>query len=160
MGVFLRWGAFGIIAVAALLYAYNASKDLAGNRQARAAREPVVREEAGPSAVAEAEVETDVEAETAVESQSAVPNESEPDMPVLCEEERLVAERALKFRRDGEPLDRLLRIQVIAFEGDAKRRERLEAVARQWFEREGRDPNAAVLREEVLRDCRRVNPSP
>ena len=29
MSVFLRWGVFGILAVAALIYAYNASKRLA-----------------------------------------------------------------------------------------------------------------------------------
>ncbi len=30
MSVFLRWGIFGILGVAALLYAYNASKRLGG----------------------------------------------------------------------------------------------------------------------------------
>jgi hypothetical protein len=77
------------------------------------------------------------------------------EMPAACEEERLVAERALKYRRDGEPFDLLLRMQTIVFQNDEKRRERLEAVARQWYEREGRDPDAATLRGEVLRDCLR-----
>jgi hypothetical protein len=81
-------------------------------------------------------------------------------MPAPCEEERLVAERALKYRRDGEPLDRLMRIHTIVFQNDPKRRERLEAVARQWYEREGRDPDAAALRGEVLRDCRRFMAAP
>jgi hypothetical protein len=35
MGVFLRWGVFGILVVAALVYAFNASKKLAENRQAK-----------------------------------------------------------------------------------------------------------------------------
>jgi hypothetical protein len=57
-------------------------------------------------------------------------------------------------------MDRLLRIDRIAFQSDAKRRERLELVARQWFEREGRDPDAVALRGEVLRDCRTALSAP
>ena len=35
MGVFLRWGIFGILAVAAMVYAYNASKRMAENHQSQ-----------------------------------------------------------------------------------------------------------------------------
>jgi len=154
MTVFLRWGVFGILAVAALLYAYNASKDLARKRQASS--EPVVSQ--GDSSADETESGEQETAES--EPEPELTAEAEPAMPSVCEDEKLVAERALKFRRDGEPLDRLLRIQVIAFQDDEKRRERLEAVARRWYERDGRDPNAAVLRAEVLRECRNAAPAP
>jgi hypothetical protein len=144
MSVFFRWGIFGILAVAAVLYAYNASKRLSERRAPAPA--PVVSQESPEVAVTEADPTAGREEES--------PPEDVPPMPEACEEERLVAERALKMRRDGEPLDRLLRMDRIAFQSDVKRRERLEAVARRWFEREGRDPDAASLRGEVLRDCR------
>ena len=144
MGVFLRWGVFGILAVAALLYAYNASKRLAERRPA-----PVVASQ--DAAEEEAEV---VEQATTEEEPGEEPEPLEP-LSAACEEERQVAERALKMRRDGEPIDRLLRIPVIVFQEDAVRRARLEEVARQWYEREGADPAAAGLRAEVLRSCRR-----
>ena len=158
MSVFFRWGVFGILAVAALLYAYNASKSLAEKHEAKS---PPVVSQSGSG-----DDEEDEEDEAPVDDAVDGPEESEPltedvlEMPVVCEEERLVAERALKYRRDGEPLDRLMRIHAIVFESDVKRRERLEAVARQWYEREGRDPNAAALRDEVLRECRRFMAAP
>jgi hypothetical protein len=148
MGVFLRWGVFGILAVAATLYAYNASKRLAERRPPPA---PVV---ASPEAGEEEPGEE--ESAEAMASEEAEPVEA---LPAACEEERQVAERALKMRRDGEPIDRVLRIQIIVFQSDEMRRARLEAVARQWFDREGADPNAAALREQVLRDCRRATPA-
>lgn len=156
MSVFFRWGVFGILAVAALLYAYNASKSLAEKHEAKS-----------PPVVSQGGAGDDKEDEALEDDASDEPAEPEPltedvvvEMPAVCEEERLVAERALKYRRDGEPFDRLMRIQAIVFANDVKRRERLEAVARQWYEREGRDPNAAALRGEVLRDCRRFMASP
>ncbi len=153
MGVFLRWGVFGILAVAALVYAYNASKSLADKRGAKPV--PVVSQEESPD-------EEDAEPEDGAEPDvsSDLDGDEEQEMPAVCEEERLVAERALKYRRDGEPFDRLLRIQQIAFQEDAQRRARLEAVARQGYAREGRDPNAAALRREVLSDCRKFRPAP
>ena len=150
MGVFLRWGVFGIVAVAALLYAYNASKRMAERRQSQAEAPAAVTEGA------EATEEEDLEpGNREVIRSDPLPEE----MPEICDEERQVAERALKMRRDGEPLDRLLRIQIIAFQKEAGRRERLETVARQWYEREGRDPGAAALRAQVLRDCQRAGPA-
>lgn len=154
MGVFLRWGVFGILAVAALVYAYNASKGLTERRA------PPAQVVSQPQADAvEAQNEDEYEDEYEDESEDIAPveaREPDPALPPACEEELLVAERALKFRRDGEPLDRLLRYDRIAFQSDEKRRERLAAVATQWFEREGRDPDASALRAEVLRDCRRA----
>lgn len=150
MGVFLRWGVFGILAVAALVYAYNASKGLAS----RHAPAQVVGSQ--PAEALEEEGEVGDEADP-------VPEESSLELPPACEEELQVAERALKMRRDGEPLDRLLRMDRIAFQNDEKRRERLGSVARHWFEREGPDPDAVTLHAEVLRDCRNaaaVSPAP
>jgi hypothetical protein len=145
MGVFLRWGAFGIVAVGALIYAYNASKSMSERRQVRA---PVIAsaDEGAPESVA-----------TQDEQPGAEPL---PRATPQCEEELQVAELALAARRDSEPLDRLLRIQSIAFQRDPKRRERLENVARKWFARMGADPDAAELRHAVLRDCWRFSPAP
>ena len=153
MGVFLRWGVFGILAVAALLYAYNASKRLTEGRDASA---EVV---SPPSGDRQEEVAAGNPADSP-EPEPEPEQERELEMPANCEEERLVAERALKMRRDGEPFDRLLRIDVIAFKSDEQRRARLEEVARHWFEREGRDPDTAALRREVLRDCQQLSPAP
>jgi hypothetical protein len=109
MSVFLRWGIFGILAVAGLLYAYNASKDLAKRRTQ-------------PAAVA-------------VPAQA--PETAQPDSPApgnaSCEIEATVAQRAIEARDAGDPLDRLLRTREIAFEVDEKRRERLTVVAKRWF---------------------------
>jgi hypothetical protein len=146
MGVFLRWGVFGIIAVAALVYAYNASKRM--SEQHAAQNPPAVSEESDDAD--EEEVADDVTTSAAAES------EAEPEMPALCAEERRVAERALKMRRDGDTLDHLLRIDTIVFQSDEPRRDRLKAVATQWFGHEGRDPNASSLRSQVLRDCRKA----
>jgi type IV secretory pathway VirB10-like protein len=153
MGVFLRWGVFGILAVAALVYAYNASKRLSERRPPPAA--PVVSQAAGE----EPEDEEDEAADDPSVTEDDAPDAG-PPMPEACVEERLVAERALKMRRDGEPLDRLLRIDRIAFQSDERRRARLEAVARRWFEREGRDPDASALGAEVARDCRKALAEP
>lgn len=155
MSVFFRWGVFGILAVAALLYAYNASKSLAEKHEARSA--PVVSQ-GGSGDGDEDEAIGNDDADEPAEAKSVT--EELVEIPAACEEERLVAERALKYRRDGEPLDRLMRLHTIVFQNDPKRRERLEAVARQWYEREGRDPDAAALRGEVLRDCRRLMAAP
>lgn len=146
MGVFLRWGVFGILAVAALLYAYNASKRFATHRPSapQVVSQEVASEEALPD-------EADILEEGPEERMA---------LPPLCAEELQVAERALKMRRDGEPLDRVLRIDRIIFQSDELRRERLATVARHWFEREGRDPDANGLAIEVQRDCERARATP
>src|SRR5690349_11226039 len=111
MGVFLRWGVFGIVAVAALLYAYNASKRLS---ERRAAERPVASQDAvdeDDAAEDQAETAADTEREAAPEEET----EAGPEMPAPCAEEQRVAERALKMRRDGDRLDRLLRIDIIVF---------------------------------------------
>jgi hypothetical protein len=172
MGVFLRWGVFGILGVAALIYAYNANKQLAERHDSR---EAVDSEQSGDEA-GEEFVEDSTGADGAGEAASAdeLPGDDTTageahggevaadagemrlpptEMPAACAEEQHVAERALKTRRDGGTLEELLRIEVIAMQSDARRRERLSAVATRWFEREGRDPDAETLRGEVLRDC-------
>ena len=107
MTVFLRWGVFGILSVAALLYAYNASKDIAKRR-------PPPAVAAGPR-----------------------PDDAQPlpatPLSAGCEVEVVVAQRAIEARDAGDPLDRLLRTSEIAFEADQARRERLTRVAERWF---------------------------
>jgi hypothetical protein len=148
MSVFLRWGIFGILGVAAMVYAYNASKHMAEKRAAR-----------GTPAAANA-------ANAAGADQPAPPPESDPApastapaTPPHCEAELIVAERALVARSEGEPLDRLLRIQEIAFQEPA-RRLRLEKVATDWFNLEGAEPIPEALRIAVISNCVRTSPAP
>ncbi|HYJ39150.1 MAG TPA: hypothetical protein VEW08_00070 [Steroidobacteraceae bacterium] len=135
MSVFLRWGIFGILGVAALLYAYNTSKSLA---EKRSSREPPVA------------------------ANAATPVEPEP-VPTTaphCQAELEVAQRALAARREGEPLDRLLRIQEIAWQEPVTRRHRLEEVATRWYQLEGEEPIAEALRIRVISDCEHFSPAP
>lgn len=148
MGVFLRWGVFGILAVAGLMYAYNASKRLAENREA--ARPPVA---ASQAEIAPAETPV-----APVDAPAATPRRG--GIPEHCEVELFVALRATDARRDGEPLDRLLRIQEIAFVEDPALRQRREQVATRWFSLEGKPPPLQTLIDEVVADCRKFNPAP
>jgi hypothetical protein len=146
MSVFLRWGVFGILGVAGLLYAYNASKRLA---ETRAVLPP-------PPAVS-----APLTATPATDTPRAAPV-TEPAVAPLspaCEEELLVARRALDMRGQGDPLDRVLRIQEIAWQQDATRRARLAAVATRWHGYEG-DFSDAALRAIVTADCAPVTPAP
>ena len=145
MSVFLRWGIFGILGFAGLMYAYNASKQMAANRAARAA--PAAVEAAQP---AESKPEMQAAPAAASPATNAAPH---------CEAELAVAQRALAARAEGQPLDRLLRIQEIAFQEPA-RRHRLEQVATFWFQREGPQPNPEALRLGVMTDCARTSPAP
>jgi hypothetical protein len=132
MGIFLRWGIFGILAVAGLLYAYNASKKLTENRRASA-----------PAAQTQ-------------DSAGAPPIFVPPE----CAAELAVAELALEARRDGETFDRLLRNQQIAFVNDDKQRARLANVARRWYDLEGAEPPPATLGATVVDECRKFKPAP
>ena len=153
MSVFLRWGVFGILGVAALLYAYNASKRLA---EARAAKAP-------PAAVTAAEPE----AEDPPAEETAAPEEDSPPArapaeavaPAHCEAELVVAQRAIDLRKEGAPLDRVLRIQEIAWEQASDRRQRLEQVATRWYGYEG-DFRPEALRIAVINDCEATSPAP
>jgi hypothetical protein len=149
MGVFLRWGVFGILAVAGLMYAYNASKRLAENRQA--ARPAAVAAPANEAANAAEEVALEVPAAAPVRKSG---------IPAHCEVELFVAMRATDARRDGDPLDRLLRIQEIAFVEDTALRERRAQVATRWFNLEGDPPPLQTLIDEVVADCLKFNPAP
>jgi hypothetical protein len=135
VSVFLRWGVFGILGMAALLYAYNTSKHLAENRSA-------------PAAAA---------SQTPPSVSSEVPAEA---MPPHCQVEFAVAMRALEARRQGEPVDRLMRMRDITFEESAARRERLSAVAMAWFSRQGEEPSASKLRAAVLSECGEISRAP
>ncbi len=145
MSVFLRWGIFGIIGFAALMYAYNVSKDMAAKRAARGTPVAVETpsEPTGPAVAPAAEI-------APATVSAAAPH---------CEAELVVAQRALQARRQGEPIDRLLRIQEIAF-AEPPRRELLEHVARSWYQREGDEPTPEALRIAVISDCMRFSPAP
>jgi len=145
VSVFLRWGIFGILGVAALLYAYNASKRLA---EAHAANAPAVEETDAPDEPpAEAEPDT-------VPPQAEVQREVAPE----CEAELVVAQRAIDLRKEGAPLDRVLRIQEIAWQESPERRERLASVATRWFNYSG-DFTPDALRIAVINACEQATPA-
>jgi len=145
VSVFLRWGVFGILGVAALLYAYNASKRLAEAHTARPA-----------TAAAVAEPAKDHDAALRVSPPAVAET---PPAPARCEEELAVVQRAIDMRRHGDPLDRVMRIQEIAWQESAARRARLEQVATQWFNREG-DIAPSTLRAVVVNDCQQHPSAP
>jgi hypothetical protein len=138
VSVFLRWGIFGILGVAGLLYAYNASKQMAARRAVRTA--PIVSERQPVGS-------------------AAPPEPAGTSAPASCEAELVVAQRALEARAEGQPLDRLLRVQEIAFQ-EPMRRQRLEKVATFWFQHEGPEPLPEALRRAVITDCVGTNPAP
>jgi hypothetical protein len=154
LSVFLRWGIFGILSVAALVYAYNASKSMADKHSAKS------------GAVASTVAPTDDESEAASESEPASGVEparkAAPGSrtPPHCDDELVVAQRALDARRKEEPFDRLLRIQEIAWQEPAARRHRLAQVAARWYELEGDEPVPEALRIAVISDCVRFSPAP
>ena len=145
MSVFLRWGIFGILGVAGLMYAYNASKQMAAKRAARPA--PAAVETAQP-----AEPRREV-------PEAPAPAPAATNAPPHCEAELVVAQRALAARAEGQPLDRLLRIQEIAFQ-EPVRRQRLEKVATFWFQHEGPVPIPEALRLGVISNCVMTSPAP
>jgi hypothetical protein len=132
MSVFLRWGVFGILGVAALMYAYNASKRLADAHAAKPA--PVAVSAPEPEATEE---DTDVAAAPEGAPEAHSPPPSPPAASAECEAELVVAQRAIDLRKEGAPLDRALRIQEIAWESSPERRQRLEQVATRWYGYEG-----------------------
>jgi hypothetical protein len=134
MSVFLRWGIFGILGVAGLMYAYNASKQLAAKRAAQ------------PLPVATGTGQPTPAGQEPAEAAALSPR---------CAEELLVAERAREARGQGQPLDRLLRIQEIAFQ-DPPRRSRLEKVATYWFKLPN-EPSPEELRDSAITNCLNFN---
>jgi hypothetical protein len=151
MSVFLRWGIFGILGVAGLLYAYNASKRLA---EVHAGKAPAVAAE--PASQPEAEEPDEPAADVAPVVPSVEPASA---APAHCEAELVVAQRALDMKKQGEPLDRVLRMQEIAWQEAPQRRQRLEKVATRWYGYEGSfQPEA--LRIAVISDCRQSAPAP
>ncbi len=152
MSVFLRWGIFGILGVAGLLYAYNASKRLA---EVHAGKAPTV--EAEPASPPEVEVPADEPvADVAPVTPSVEPASA---VPAHCEAELVVAQRTLDMKKLGEPLDRVLRMQEIAWQEAPQRRQRLEKVAARWYGYEGSfQPEA--LRIAVISDCQQSAPAP
>jgi hypothetical protein len=152
MSVFLRWGIFGILGVAGLLYAYNASKRLA---EVHAGKAPTVAAE--PASPPEVEVPAD---EPVADVAPAAPSvEPASAAPAHCEAELVVAQRALDMKRQGEPLDRVLRMQEIAWQETPLRRQRLEKVATRWYGYEG-SFQPETLRIAVISDCQQAVPAP
>jgi hypothetical protein len=137
MGVFLRWGIFGIIAVAALIYAYNALGHLAEHRK--------------PPVAATAPVTTPAPAATDSTPASAS-NDERDAIPEHCQVELDIARRAAESHSIGEPLDRLLRIQEIAWQKDEKLRERYTRLATRWYNEPG-PVDAGHLRHDVVTAC-------
>jgi hypothetical protein len=153
--VFLRWGIFGILGVAALVYAYNASKRLAETHALRPA----------PTATAGA---PQVAARVSANESRDAPPSAPPSAPAAapppaaaphCEAELVVAQRAIEMRKQGAPLDRVLRIQEIAWQESAPRRQRLAQVATRWFGYQG-DFRPELLRMAVINDCVEHSPPP
>ena len=149
MSVFLRWGIFGILGVAALLYAYNASKRMA---EQHVQKPPVIATEETTPVVS-------ARPEAAVPVAPATPAWKHPPAPAHCETELTIAKRAIEARKAGEPLDRLLRIQEIAFEDWQPRRERFERVAKRYYDYGG-DFIPEALRIAVISDCVQHSPNP
>ena len=153
MSVFLRWGVFGILGVAALLYAYNASKHMA---ESHARKAPPVAEKASAEPEAEPPEET-----TEAPAEVSAPRPAQPAVaaPAQCETELVVAQRAIEMKQQGEPLDRVLRMQEIAWENSAERRKRLEQVATRYYGYEG-SFRPGSLRSAVINDCQQSAPAP
>jgi len=154
MSVFLRWGIFGILGVAALLYAYNASKRMA---ERHAQQAPPAAQSVQNAAPAVDKPPAPGRETAAAPAPPAPPVEPAQPAPAHCETELAVAQRAIEARRNGAPLDRLLRVQEIAFESSPPRRARLEKVATRYFNYQG-DFEPAALRIAVISDCMSSSP--
>ena len=153
MTAFLRWGIFGILGVAALLYAYNASKRLAEAHAAKAV--PATSSSAAEPVEMEApESDPQPEPARAPEVQAAPVRE----LTAECEAELFVAQRAIDMRKDGAPLDRVLRIREIAWQESPERRVRLEDVATRWYNYSG-EFSPDMLRMAVANACKHVTPA-
>ena len=148
MGVFLRWGIFGILSVAALIYAYNALGRLADRHTAAPAAE-VAPKARDPEDTPQARNAEDTSPARTVAAPAPSPQD---DIPERCRVELQIAQRAVEARSIGEPLDRLLRIQEIAWQEDAKLRERFTALATRWYGEAG-PVDAARLRRDVVTGC-------
>ncbi len=126
MTVFLRWGVFALLTIAALIYAYRVnerSSDITARLEAQrvqSARLP------------------------AAEGGSATP----PPLPADCAGELRAVEAAAASAARGEPLDRVLRRREIAFETDPAEKARLTLAANRGFAAPGADATerAAIAR--------------
>lgn len=155
--VFLRWGIFGIIAVAALIYAYNALGHLADRRKmtpAAAVAPPARTSNEQPPARASNE-----QPPTPAPEQPPPAGEAgttavrvEPGIPPRCAIELDIARRAAESHSIGEPLDRVLRIQEIAWQKDEKLRARYTQIATRWYDEPG-PIDAARLHRDVVAAC-------
>jgi hypothetical protein len=112
-----------------------------------------------PTVAAEAASQTEPEVPADEPVADVAPVEPASAAPPYCEAELVVAQRALDMKKQGEPLDRVLRMQEIAWQEAPQRRQRLEKVATRWYGYEGSfQPEA--LRIAVISDCRQSVPAP
>ena len=141
MSVFLRWGVFGIIAFAALMYAYNTGKRVSERREARAAT-------SAPAPASESNSSTPSQS-----SESYAPVDYGPPVPDECAAELAVAKRAREAHNQKEPYDRVLRMQEIVF-AEERRKRRLETIANYFYYMEN-EPQPADMNRYVNRYCYR-----
>lgn len=111
MTVFLRWGAFALLAIAALVYAYRV------NEQAPAIADRMAN--ANTEAADSDEPPIDVVADDA--------------LPKVCAGIITAMRGARTAAENGDPLDRALRQSVIAFETDPPTQEAMRSAAEAEF---------------------------
>ena len=132
------------------MYAYNASKQLAEKQ--RCARD--ARGEYGRAA----DRQRRAQREPADRIRRCRPRRR------TARSSSLVAQRALEARAQGEPLDRLLRIQEIAFQEPPRGVRGSKRWRRDWYRLEGEEPIPEALRIAVISDCvrsaREASPAP
>lgn len=139
MTVFLRWGAFGLLAISALIYAYRVnerSDDIRARLEERADQR---RMEAARSLAAPVDRAAGSLPEKIADS-------------AKCTEVVQVALDAAAAAQASEPLDRVLRQTRIAWQEDPVRKAELAAAAERGYSLA--DMPAEDIRRVVAEDCR------
>ncbi|MCB1623543.1 MAG: hypothetical protein KDI32_03065 [Pseudomonadales bacterium] len=141
MTVFLRWGAFALLSIAALIYAYRVN-ERSDDIRARLTQQLAVRRAAN----------AERERRTAPVDQRTAATPLDPLSPA-CEEELQVAIGAARSATAGEPLDRVLRQERIAWQGDPPRKARLTAAAQLGYSLA--EKSVADIRRAIAAGCPR-----
>ena len=139
MTVFLRWGAFALLSIAALIYAYRVNE-----------RSDDIRAKIEQQVMAQRAAET-ARQQSAPAPVSAGNVASTRALSPACEEAVQLAMEAARARRSGEPLDRVLRQGRIAWEEDPARKRQLTAAAQLGYTL--RDVAEPEIRVVVAKDC-------
>ncbi len=140
MTVFLRWGVFGLLAISALIYAYRVnerSDDIRLQLEQRAEQRRAAERELREAARRDVEFSD----KPAIASLSSA-----------CEEAVQVAVDAAAAAKAGQPLDRVLRQERIAWQDEPVRKQRLAVAARLGYSLHGQD--GAAIRRAVADECR------